>query len=501
MKKDLEFTFRTSISREGYQDKDTAKMCLSSITAKKVNKVKMAFKEQEVTVDEFLDYAVNGHAFCNLFKFDENKKYWINSTKQHPTFTYPVYKRGVNEGYFKLSFKSDEFFYGSQTVFVDIDFTHFDSLTDYISCLRYTPTCAYYSYSDNADKHGVISRRFRLVYVFDSVLNANEFRNATFTIYDSIIKDTEEPMSDLCGCSYSQYMNGSNSKEIFNSSIIYSKNDFPEYVLPTEVVYQVEEEKPVEAEKPLFTEELLNDMEYAPYEYVVRKWFAKGLRYITRTEVDFGDNYYVTTTDDFVQLMYIGNKVSDGEHRRKKLYIRCALRRLMKEDITADELLYNLFIDRYKFIDNSDEVITIEVLMNKVKAALKTDLLKIKEMCSETNKPSFVINSTVSDKRQAVANARKEITNQLIGEMYDVNATVKANQIVMQEAGYKVSLSRLYKFCEDFNIKTVKPSTRHKKAIVEGYNPDLSIRENMKVMGCTMHQVLKAKDLYISATH
>ena len=79
MKKDLEFKFRTSISREGYQDKDTAKMCLSSLTSKKVGKQKMAFKEQEVTVDEFLDYAVKGHAFCNLFEFDENKKYWINA--------------------------------------------------------------------------------------------------------------------------------------------------------------------------------------------------------------------------------------------------------------------------------------------------------------------------------------------------------------------------------------------------------------------------------------
>ena len=75
MRTDLDFTFRTSISREGYQDKDTAKMCLSSLTAKKVGKEKMAFKEQVVSIDEFLDYAIHGYAFCNLFKFDENKKY------------------------------------------------------------------------------------------------------------------------------------------------------------------------------------------------------------------------------------------------------------------------------------------------------------------------------------------------------------------------------------------------------------------------------------------
>lgn len=498
MKKDLEFTFRTSISREGYKDKDTAKQCLSSLTAKKIGKVKMAFKEQVVTVQDFLNYAVNGYAFCNLFKFDENQRYWIKSGKAHYTQTYPTYKKGVNEGYFKLSFKSDDFFAGSQTVFVDIDFTHFDSLTDYISCLTYQPTCAYYSYSDKADKNGVVSRRFRLVYIFDSVLSMNEFRDVTFTLYDTIVKDTQEEMYDMCGCSYSQYMNGSNSTDTYQSNIIYSVNDFPAY----QVNYQVEEEKAVEVKKTAittFTDELIADMTYAPYEFVVRKWHAKGLRYITRTEVDFGDNYYVTTTDDFVQLNYLVEKVTDGNHRRKKLYIRAALRRLIKEDITPDELLYNLFIDRYKFFDNTDEVLTLDVLQNKVKAAFLTDLDTIREMAEGLTKPTFVINSTVEDKHAAVAQARKEITDSTIGELFDVTAPVQVNYTTIKEAGYTISLSRLYQFCKENNIKPVKSGKRTSKPVITGYNPNLSIRENMKVLGCTMYQVQKAKELYIKS--
>ena len=496
MKKDLDFKFRTSISREGYQDKDTAKMCLSSLTAKKVGKEKMAFKEQVVTVDEFLTYAISGYAFCNLFKFDENKKYWIQSTKAHKSLTYPVYTRGANKGYFKLSFKSDDFFYGSQTVFVDIDFTHFDSLYSYISHLNYKPTCAYYSYSDGADKKGVVSRRFRLVYVFDTILSANEFRDITFTLYDSIVRDTEEPMYDSCGCSYSQYMNGGNKQDVYNSSIIYSKNDFPAFVLPTEVSYQVEEEKPVEEEKIAFTDELVVDMTYGNYEHVVRKWHAKGLRYFTHTELELGDAFYTTVTDDYVKLIYNVEKITDGHHRRRKLYIRAALRRLMKEDVTPDELLYNLYIDRYKFFDNSDELLTIDTLQNKVKNAMKASMEEIKELTVYYKKPTFVISSTVTDKHAAVAEARKDITNSIIGELYDVNATVKANQITIQQMGYKVSLSRLYKWCEDFNVQTVKSSTRRKKEVAKGYNPDLSVRENMKAMNCTMYQVLKAKEQY-----
>jgi len=496
MKQDLEFTFRTSISREGYDNKETAKMCLSSITAKEIGHPKMAFKEETVTVDEFLEYAINGYSFCNLFHFDTEKQYWIR-TGGRWTKTYPIYRRGLNKGYFKLNFKSDEFFAGSQTIFVDVDYTHYQSITDYISCLSNKPTCAYYSYSDRKDKNGVISRRFRLVYVFDSVLSVDEFRETTFALYDSIVADTKEEMQDMCGCSFSQYMNGSNSDDTYNSHIIYSKDDFHvEPIIPdVEEEYQVIEEKPVKTNKIAFTEELVTDMESLPYEFVVRKWHAKGLRYFTKTAVDFGDKYYITTTEDYYQLFYIANKVEDGNQRRKKLYIRASIRRLMKDDTTPDELLYNLYIDRYKHFDNMDEVLTVEVLKAKVKAAFLTSEEEIKSMVSD-KKPNFIINPTVEDKHQAVAAARKEITNETIGCMFDSTLTIKENQLTMQNAGYTVSISRLYQFCKENNITPEKPKTRTKKTIIEGYNPELSIRKNMKVLGCTMYQVQQAKKNY-----
>lgn len=486
MRTEENFKFKVSISREGYENKVIAKACLSSLTSKQVGKVKMAFKQQEVTVDEFIGYATTGYAFCNLFEF-EDKKYWVKSSKGY-TLTYPTYRRGLNKGYFKLSFKSDEYFAGSQTVFVDVDFTRFNTITDYINCLRYKPTCAYTSYSDNEDKGGVISRRFRLVYVFDSILTKEEFKDATFAIYDAIVEDTAEPMCDLCGCSFSQYMNGSNSKESYIYNTIYSITDFPKVV-----VEEVEPElKPKSTE---FTQELLDDINHLPYETVIRKWWAKGLRYITRTCVEFNGCYYCETPKDYVQLSYTPYKVSDGQHRRKKLYIRASLRRLIKPEISADELLYNLLIDTYKFFDNTDGVITTEVLCNKVKAALNTPVDKIQEMNTE-DKPNFVINPEVTDKHNAVACARRDITNSLIGDMYDVSISVKANQIEFAEAGYKVSLSRLYQWCTDNSIVPVKSNTRKKKELPTGYNPKLSIRQNMKVLGCTLYQVTQMKKAY-----
>ena len=354
--------------------------------------------------------------------------------------------------------------------------------------MTYKPTCVYTSFSDKLDKGGIISRRFRLVYIFDSILTTNEFKNITFALYDTIVKDTQEVMYDSCGCSYSQYMNGSNSTESYITNLIYSVTDFPYQYEET----IIEEIKPVKSKKIEFTKELVDDMENLPYKYVVQKWYAKGLRYFTNSEIDFGENYYATTTEDYISLFYHVEKVTDGNKRRKKLFLRAALRRLMKET-TPDELLYNLYIDRYRFFDNSDNVITIEVLENKVKGAFRTNIEKIKTFSEDYKKPTFVINPSVSDKHKAVAHARKEITDNKIGELYDTSKSIKYNLQTLKESGYKVSSTRLYKFVNEYNIST-------KKEIVEGYNPNLSIRENMKLMNCTKYQVEKARKDYLSAS-
>lgn len=474
------FKFNTSISREGYEDKPTAHLCLTAKGARELGRTKMAFKEQEVTVSEFLDYAINGYAFCNLFRFDENKQYWVKSGKYYSK-TYPVYKIGKNKGYFKLNFKSDTFFYGSQVIFVDIDFTKFKTIPDYLNTLTKQPTCVYTSYSDNTDKHGIISRRFRMVYIFDTILDKKQFEEVSKALYKEIVKDTQEPMFDLCGCTPSQYMNGSNSSECYYSDCIYSISDF-------ELVEEVKPVKKERKQKVEFTKELINDLDNLSYRHSIYKWFDRGLRYFWKTELSF-DSEYAETPDDYVALFYHREKVTDGNQRRKKLFLRAALRRIMKPDTTPDELLYNLFIDRYKFFDNSDEVLTIEVLQNKVKAAFGYSIEKLKGFLKDYKKPTFVINPTITNKRKTIGKARRNIKDKQIGELYDITLSVQENQKILNENGVKVSLPRLYEFVKENNINT-------KKEVKQGYNPNLSIRENMKVMGCTNYQVRKAKEEY-----
>ena len=174
MMKRENFRFKVSISRDYYEKKKDALACLSWTGAKPIGKEKMAFREWEVTVDQFLNCAVNGYAFCNLFQFDPAKEYWFETNNGQKYKTSPLYKTGANKGCMKLEFKRDRFFRGAQTVFVDIDKTRFTSVQDYLNCLTLKPTCVYMSFSDKLEKHGVVSRRFRMVYVFDRVLYKDE---------------------------------------------------------------------------------------------------------------------------------------------------------------------------------------------------------------------------------------------------------------------------------------------------------------------------------------
>ena len=63
----------------------------------------MAFIERSVTVDEFLELAISGHAFCNLFDINPNKLYWVKNSEGKKYQVYPVYRKGKNKGDIPLS--------------------------------------------------------------------------------------------------------------------------------------------------------------------------------------------------------------------------------------------------------------------------------------------------------------------------------------------------------------------------------------------------------------
>lgn len=490
------FKFRTNVSLDYYEKKTDAIACLSKEGASKIGKNKMAFTEMSVTVSEFLELATSGHAFCNLFDYDPNKKYWVDSSDGKKSQVYPVYKNGPNQGAMKLSTKSEQFFKGAQTVFVDVDYTRFTSVSDYIATLSYTPTCVYMSYSDGAPKgkEKTVSRRFRLVYVLDQIVGKDDLKRISQAINDQIVIDTAEPMDDDCGTRPCQYMNGVyGNPETYSSGIIYSVSDFPAQIDP------VEPETPQqEPGKISFSETLVKDMKTMDYDNFMHIYSTR-FPYLFRVEKEAWTGIgYQLTDESYLQTWFYREKQVDGQMRRRKLGKNACLRRIMFPWMDADTLLFNLYVDRERFFDNSDGVITIDTLLRKVRWAMEMSQEQLVAFCDweikywQEHRPKFIMKDTAIKDSGTIARIAKTIRWAEIDAVYDRSKSINENL-----ENIDVSLRTLYRYCKERWIDTqpgnglTKEQKREERRRVKRseietvqrlYNPALSLRKNLEIM-------------------
>ncbi len=496
------YRFQTNVSIDTYENKQEATACLSRAGAKAVGKNKMAFVEQSVSVSEFLGLATSGHAFCNLFDFNPDEKYWITATNGLSYPSYPVYKKGANKGAMKLSIKADQFFRGSQTVFVDIDFTKYTVISEYISTLTQPPTCVYMSFSDNKDKHGIVSRRFRLVYVLDEIVGLEDFRKISATISDRIVLDTGEPMDDDCGTRVSQYMNGVfGNNETYQTDRIYSVSDFIGEGIDYIDCPQPQNEVEQETAQVVFNEQMVNDMVKLEYPEFMH-YYSKQYKYFYRTErpekEEWINGLYQLTDGNYLQLWYYRERQIDGQMRRRKLFKNACLRRIMRPDVDPDTLLFNLYVDCVRFFDNSDGVITIDTLMRKVVYAMKMTNEQLLAYCNweiqywQENRPKFICYPGIITTRGQLSNISKTIRWTEIDKVYDRSKSISENAETID-----VQISTLYRYCSDKWINThpnrgmTKEEQREAKREDKSrkiqlfkklYNPDLSLSENIEKM-------------------
>lgn len=496
------YRFQTNVSVDTYKDKKEATACLSRAGAKAVGKSKMAFVEQRVSVAEFLNLATNGHAFCNLFDFNPDEKYWITASNGLSYPCYPVYKKGANKGAMKLTIKADQFFRGSQTVFVDIDFTKYTVISEYISTLTQPPTCVYMSFSDNKDKHGIVSRRFRLVYVLDEVVGLEDFRKISRTITDRIVLDTGEPLDDDCGTRVSQYMNGVfGNNETYQTDCIYSISDFIGEGIDYIDNPQPQDEVEQETTQIVFNEQMVNDMVKLEFPEFMH-YYSKQYKYFYRTErpeiEEWINGLYQLNDENYLQLWYYRERQVDGQMRRRKLFKNACLRRLMRPDVDPDTLLFNLYVDCFRFFDNSDGVITLDTLKRKVVNAMKMSQEQLTAYCNweiqywRESHPKFICYSGIITTRGQLSSISKTIRWAEIDKVYDRSKSISENAETID-----VPISTLYRYCNDKWINThpnrgmTKEEQRKAKhedksrkiqLFKKLYDPDLSLRENIEKM-------------------
>ncbi len=520
MKEIKDYKFPVSISREGYNSKEEVTACLTRGGAKGLGKEPMAFKEQTVTIDEFANYAITGHSFCNLFNV-ENKKYAPETTSDKVKIVYKdengnenkkggqylIYQSGKNRGFFKMSAKRNDLFKGSYTIFVDIDKESYsDDIEEYIGALTYTPTVTYTSFSDKVDKEKTgYSRRFRMVYVFDSMLNRDEFYHISDCIMSDLQDMTNEELYDDCGSDPVQYFNGANPSEheCYKSYLVYSVTDFPELTWAEQLRSEDDEDDDICVkcdEAVEFNGDFIEDLKNRKdLDKILHYWYHQGgYRYFTKPEINFDGKDYARV-EDYMELLYMPKKIEDGNKRRKKLLIRAILRRLIKPEVTPDELLYNMIIDVQRFFDNTDGVLDLDCLMVRVQRAYCADLDEFKEKFVNGNTcrmSKFVVNPNIEDKKSVISKARTEITDSTIAENYDTSKSVKENLEALKEKGIKVKRTRLYDWAKKNNIETVDSRVKSLD-FIDNVDLSLSIRGNLKALkelgyDVTEHQVRKA---------
>ena len=187
----------------------------------------------------------------------------------------------------------------------------------------------------------------------------------------------------------------------------------------------------------------------------------------------------------------------------------------MWPEVDADTLLFNLYIDRERFYDNSDGVITITHLKRKVLKVLQMSMEELEIFCGKTitywqaHRPRIIFKSGIGYNYGMMRTVYKEIRYKEIDEQYDPMMSVRENI----EAGIDVPRSTLYRYRKErgydkiYNKKPtvpkikVSPKRQKIEAFQELYNPQLTSRENREAMAAeglvlTYRTYMRWKDLY-----
>jgi hypothetical protein len=446
MIKNKDYTFNVTISNKNYQEKPTS----SEIS-------KITWTTEEVTTDELVDLFINGYSISNIYNKDS-----VTATER----CYDNFK-------------------GSYTIYVDVDYTKYENMYDYIENLEYKPTFGYYSFSDGLEKKGIVSRRFRLCYVFNKMItDIDFFKGLSKNILTKVVSDTQEKMEDSCTLSPNQYMNGTNNKDDFYISYqIYSIRDFGEVKKNEKIekvqkrLYNREEDNIIDSHLHFFNEdsEFIKDYWNLCFEELIMK-YRNIYEYFDRTplpQVD-DDTKYIILPDDYCEIKRYwildkgideeGNtrwvqsfvrRIKDGEGRKRKLFINGCYRRKMMPNINFEHLLFCLVYELYFYVENTKDVITNKQLFDIALNVMKYDYTKYTK---DMEHPKFIVNPNYCikynlSKNQVSKMARKEIKYAEIGNLYDCLKTDKENLKVLKENGIKICLRTLQNFKKENGLQ------------------------------------------------
>lgn len=447
------FTFTLNVSTGQFPEKKPGKVW------------EIQFSPQQVTIPDLESLEKTGKVFCYNFKQVADSGLITQHEKTLAGFDY------------------------TNAIFFDIDKMPVP-MQVYVSGLQYKPSLAYTTYS-NGKATEFYRYGFRLVYVFDDPIKSiTEFDSLYYAIAAA---------NNLCqrkhpdGTKYEfdyrkvnqQYYGGGTNSESLRTDIIYSISDFTGYVeagmslmkslhptkakskpkttagSPCQNNIRKKEENYIkgqayysEVDSPFYKD--LSSM--SPKEFILKYEPIYHKRYMQSLSTPLilsKDGKYFLYPDDYQEIKRNWGYDETGKRcvrpwlggsgRRKRLYVTAQIMKFNVPDISREELIYNLVVERYYYYDNSDKKLSNSELKRIVDNALAIDfnLSPCKHPAFKVN-PEYCIANDING-NQAKNMIRSKLKESQILAHYDFSMSVQDNLRMLKDKGIKVCRSYLFK--------------------------------------------------------
>lgn len=390
---------------------------------------KMRFVPQQLTIESALECATQGKAFCYTFQSDKA------------------------DGSLSVKDKKKENFISTSAIIYDFDDMKV-SMADYINSIQYKPSFAYPTYSDG--KNGL--SRFRLAYVFDEeILGENDFNAVFHAIANAnhFTPETKEQGGWDVRSVAQMYFGTTQEVSTYISNTVYSINDFQPYIAPVtekSTSTKKSESNNLNRNRDIVDKEFLYNLYHSKYEDFFKSYFDSyypNYSQSLETTLTLSENeMWYEYPDDYVAVFRKreGKKVlkwNIGEDRKKKLYITAQMMLHNCPELTIENLIYNLYIERKHYYNNADNKINNQVLINTAVNAFNRRI-----NLNPSNHSSYRVNKEFWSEQgvgvhQAKGFIRREIKVQEILPYIDSNKTVKENHKILIDNGIDVSVRTL----------------------------------------------------------
>ena len=360
------------------------------------------------------------------------------------------------------------------------------SMADYIYSIQYKPSFAYPTYSDG--KNGL--SRFRLAYVFDEeILGENDF-NAVFHAIanaNQFVPETKEQGGWDVRSVAQMYFGTTQDVSTYISNTVYSIDDFEPYMVPVTVngtSTKVSLSNNLNRNRDIVDKEFLYNLYHSKYEDFFKSYFDSYYSNYSQsleTTLTLSENeMWYEYPDDYVAVFRKreGKKVlkwNIGEDRKKMLYITAQMMLHNCPELTIENLIYNLYIERKHYYNNADNKINNQVLVDTAVNAYNRRI-----NLKPSNHSSYRVNKEFWSEQgvgvhQAKGFIRRERRVQEILPYIDSNKTIKENHQILIDNGIEISLRTLQRMVSRGDIYINKNNVI---TLLSECRSDVTIRQN-----------------------